>query len=226
MTANFVEIWHGEILPEEPEKQDYYLLLNTDEKEKAAAFKRPEVEKKYIKTRGVLRKVLGNYINQPPQQLLIKTAEHGKPFIEQQGLYFNLSHTGNKFVIAVSNCGEVGVDIEQYRQRLSLSGLVDKCFSVQEKEYWLSLPEEQKTTMFYRFWVRKEAFVKAVGRGIALGLDQCVVNPHKQNHFLSIPDEYGLAADWKIVDIALNKEDVCAMVIQDCQFRYQQIELK
>lgn len=225
MSEKFVDIWHGDILPAEPEEQDYFLLLNTEEKEKAATFKRPEVQKKYIKTRGVLRKVLGNYVRENPQQLVIKTAEHGKPFLAEFDLFFNLSHTGNKFVIAVSNCGEIGVDLEHPKERINLLGLVNKCFSVEEREYWLSLSEEQKVTMFYRFWVRKEAFVKAVGRGIALGLDQCVVNPQKQSSFLSVPDEYGEVSGWKIVDVELNKEDVCAIVMKDCHFNYQLTKL-
>jgi len=226
MTEKFVDIWHGDILPAEPEEQDYYLLLNAEEKEKAATFKRLEVQKKYIKTRGVLRKVLGSYVNEHPQQLVIKAAEHGKPFLEQQDLSFNLSHTANRFVIAVSNCGEIGIDLEQHRERVNLLGLVNKCFSIEEKDYWLTLPEEQKVTMFYRFWVRKEAFVKAVGRGIALGLDQCVINPKKQSRFIRVPSEYKAAIDWNIVDIELNNKDICAMVLRTTQFRYQQIAVK
>jgi len=226
MTEGFLEIWHGDILPPKPEKLDYYQFLNADEKEKASTFVRPELQKKYIKTRGVLRKVLGSYLNEKPQEIIINTGEYGKPFINESRLYFNLSHAGNKFVIAVSNCGEVGVDIEQYKNRNNLSGLVRKCFSDVEKAYWQCLSEEQKVAMFYRLWVRKEAFVKAVGRGIALGLNQCVVNPQNHTRFLNIPDEYGLSNDWKIVDVKLNKDDACAVVIKDMKFNFKQIELE
>jgi len=226
MTDNFLEIWHGDILPVGIEEPDYYQFLNHDEKEKAMRFARPELQQKYIKTRGVLRSVLGECINVDPQRVELKIGEYGKPFLAHGEVFFNLSHTDNKLVIAVSNCGEIGVDIEQYKKRAGFLGLVDKCFSVEEKQYWLSLSEDQKVKMFYRLWVRKEAFVKAVGRGVALGLIRCVVNPKKQTHFMRIPEGYGLVMDWKIVDVVLNKEDVCAVVMKDSEFCYRQTELK
>ncbi|NOQ77432.1 MAG: 4'-phosphopantetheinyl transferase superfamily protein [Methylococcaceae bacterium] len=226
MTANFVDVWHGEVLPVEPDEQNYYLFLNKTEKQKAASFIRPELQQKYIKTRGLLRKVLGSYLNIKPQKISIKVAEYGKPFIEEKEVFFNLSHTANKFVLAVSNTGEIGIDLEQYKKRKNLLGLVKKCFSELEQDYWMGLSESQKTMLFYRLWVRKEAFVKAVGRGIAVGLNQCVVNPDDLTRFLTIPIDYGLVEDWKIVDVQLTKEDVCAMVIKDIEFTYKQIELK
>ena len=173
----------------------------------------------------MLRKVLSSYINVSPQKVKFKIGEYGKPFLDGEELFFNLSHTGNRFVIAVSSCAEIGVDLEQTKDRNSLPGLVNKCFSIQEKAYWDGLSEAQKITMFYRFWVRKEAFVKTVGRGIALGLDQCVVNPHNQTKFLSIPEGYGLASDWQIVDVVLNKDDICAVVIKEREFSFKQIEI-
>ncbi len=224
MTEKFLDIWHGDILPTEPEEHNYYELLNDDEKQKSATFTRVEVQKKYIKTHGVLRKVLGDYLKTHPQEINIKTGEHGKPFVDDE-LFFNLTHTGNRFAIAVSNCGEVGIDLEHYRERNNLQGLVEKCFSKQENDYWQGLSKEQKIIMFYRFWVRKEAFVKAVGRGIALGLDQCGISPQDQSRFLTLPKEYGVVEDWKIVDITLEEGDVCAVVIKDMEFKYKKIAL-
>lgn len=222
---SFLEIWHGNILSAESEQQNYYALLNDAEKEKEATFLRPELQKKYINTRGVLRKILGSYLNVNPQKIRINTGEHGKPFVDDE-LFFNLSHTGNKFAIAVSNNAEVGIDLEQYKNRTNLQGLVGKCFSKEEQAYWHKLTKPQKVTMFYRFWVRKEAFVKAVGRGIALGLNQCAVDPQNQLRFISIPDKYGVEDDWKIVEVTLDKADVCAVVINNAEFKYKLTELK
>ncbi len=225
MKRSFVEIWHGDILSAETDGQDYYQFLNAADKEKAARFARPELENKYVKTRGILRSILASYLNEKPEQLLIKTSKYGKPFLPETGLFFNLSHTGNKFVIAVTNVSEIGIDLEQPRQRINLSGLVDKCFSIEEKAYWQSLPVDRQVTMFYHFWVRKEAFVKALGRGIALGLNQCVVNPERQNRFLSIPENCGLASDWKIVDVSITDEECCALVMKDMDFDYKQTKI-
>ncbi len=225
MKGKFVDIWQGAILSEHPESIDYYHYLNAEEKQKVSSFIRPELQQKYIKTRGVLRKVLAGYLNEKPEEIKIKIAEYGKPFVEGE-FFFNLSHTGNKFVLAVSDVSEIGIDLEQYKQRKNLAGLVKKCFSAVEIKYWESLSEQQQMIFFYQLWVRKEAFVKAIGRGIAVGLDQCVVDPEHQTRFLAIPTEYGCAKEWNIVDIPLNKGDVCAMVIKGVEFAYKQVEIK
>jgi len=225
MAESFIDVWHGDILSEEDGQQNYYEFLNDDEKVKVASFTRPGIQKKYIKTRGVLRKVLGEYLEIKSQDIEIKIAEHGKPFVENEALFFNLSHTANRLVIAVSNNSEIGIDLEQYKYRKNLQGLVKKCFSEEEKHFWESLSAQQQVMLFYQLWVRKEAFVKAIGRGIAVGLDQCVINPKQQTEFLSIPNEYGVAGDWKIVDVHLNKEDVCALVVKNMNFNYKSIGL-
>ncbi len=222
----FVEIFSGEMLSAESDREDYSQFLNDDDKQKAAEFLRPELAKKYIKTRGVLRKVLASYLNEQPEKLIIKTNEYGKPFVPESELFFNLSHSGNQFVIAVSNGGEIGVDLEQPKQRVNLSGLVNKCFSREERIYWESLPLKDQANMFYSFWVRKEAFVKAVGRGIALGLNQCVIDPDQHDTFLSIPATYGKANEWKIVDVPIAATYCCALVTKQMDFDFRQARIE
>ena len=222
MSSLFVDVWHGDMLLKQSEEDYYWALLNDDEKQKADTFSRSELQKKYVKTLGILRKILASYLDIEPKFIDIKKGDYGKPYLAEDCVNFNLSHTGNKFVLAVGNVGDMGIDLEQHRDRKNLSGLVAKCFSEEESIYWNSLSDMQKTQMFFRFWVRKEAFVKAVGRGIALGLEQCVVDPNNQACFLNIPAAYGLASDWKIVDIQLKQEDICALVTKDLEFDYKQ----
>ncbi len=225
--GNFVELWYGQILSNKGSGQDFLPLLNKYEREKLANYTRQDLQQKYINVRGILRIILAPYLNCMPQQIIIKTGKYGKPFVSDKSdepVQFNLSHTGNEFAIVVSNCSEVGVDIEQCKKRKSLQALVEKCFSDQEANYWNALPEEQKTGMFFRFWVRKEAFVKAVGRGIGLGLNQCSINPEKLNSFTLIPEDYGLASDWKITNVPLDNDKVCAIVSKNIKFNYKQME--
>jgi len=226
MSSLFVDVWHGDLLLNQSEEHYYWSLLNDQEKQKADTYTRPELQKKYVKTRGVLRKILASYLDIESEYIDIKTGDYGKPYLAKGSVNFNLSHTGNKFVLAVGNVGDMGIDLEQHRDRKNLSGLVGKCFSEEESIYWHSLSDMQKTQMFFRFWVRKEAFVKAVGRGIALGLEHCVVDPESQACFLNIPAAYGLASDWKIVDIQLKQEDICALVTKNLEYDYKQTELK
>lgn len=227
---NFIDVWHGDILLATAQQRHYWSLLSASEKTKAVRFKHTYLQKKYIASRAILRRVLSDYLAIPPQQLLIKVATFGKPFIantinagindetnSEGHLYFNLSHQGNKLVIAVSNINEVGVDIEQCKPRKNMPTLVARCFASQEAQFWFATPKTQQTNMLYRFWVRKEAFVKAVGRGIALGLKQCIINPQQQSCFLKLPTGYGAPSDWKIIDVKLNTSDVeymCVVVLK------------
>ena len=114
------------------------------------------------------------------------------------------------------NC-RLGVDIEICKQRINLSGLVDKCFAEEEAAYWTQLPEIQKNREFYRFWTRKEAFVKATGHGIALGLNQCVINPENPTEFLRVPDNCGQASAWHVQDIDLG-EGIYSALVADKKF--------
>ena len=68
--------------------------------------------------------------------------------------------------------------------------------------------------------------LKRLGVGLALGLDLCIVNPMEQTRFLSIPDEYGLSSNWRIIDIPIDQDHICAVVTNDTEFEYKQMELK
>jgi 4'-phosphopantetheinyl transferase len=167
---------------------------------------------------------LADVTNTAPEQLRIRKTEHGKPYlVDYPELAFNLSHTGNQMVVAIAKNCELGVDIEHCKPRTNLATLVDKCFAEQEKNYWLKLPQAQQPQAFYRLWVRKEAFVKATGRGIALGLNQCVINPENLNEFLSIPEEYGIAYDWLIQDIDMGVT-ICGAVVVSTSKKCSEIE--
>jgi 4'-phosphopantetheinyl transferase len=120
-------------------------------------------------------------------------------------------------MIAVGwNC-QLGADIEICKPKINLSGLVDKCFAEEETAYWNKLPEDQQNREFYRFWTRKEAFVKATGRGIGLGLNHCVINPENPMEFLRVPGNCGMASAWHVLDIDLEQE-ICSAIVADKEF--------
>ena len=75
----------------------------------------------------------------------------------------------------------------------------------------------KKYQAFYRFWTRKEAFVKATGYGIALGLNQCVINPENPTEFLRVPENCGQASAWHVQDIDLG-EGIYGALVADKKF--------
>ncbi len=215
MNIDTIEIWHGNIAAEGAHYQNYWRILDAAEQARAEKIKNDSLRKHYVEVHARLRNVLAQTLNEPPEKINIKKAEHGKPYlVDTPELVFNLSHSASAMVLAVGWSCRLGVDIEICKSRASLNGLVDKCFAEEEIAYWNKLPEVQKTAEFYRFWTRKEAFVKATGRGIALGLNLCVINPENQAEFLRVPEDCGQASTWHVQDIAL-AQDICGALVVD-----------
>lgn len=216
--SNDLELWHGKVGAGDAHYQAYWRVLDADELAHAGKINNPLLHKRYVEIHGRLRNLLAQTLNEPPEQIRIKKAEHGKPYLaDYPELAFNLSHTADRVMIAVARQCQLGVDIEICKPRHSLSGLVDKCFAEEEAAYWTRLPEPQKTQAFYRFWTRKEAFVKATGCGIVLGLNRCVINPENPAEFLRVPKLCGQAAAWHVLDFDLG-EGICSAVVADKQF--------
>lgn len=84
---------------------------------------------------------------------------------------FNLSHTGNLAVCAVTIGHDIGVDVEHLERSVNLS-IADRFFSNQEADVLSRAEASLKQPLFFRFWTLKEAYAKATGRGLAIGLDQ------------------------------------------------------
>ncbi len=215
MNSDSIQIWYGDIAADDAHYQHYWPVLDAAEQAHAGNIKNDLSRKCYVEARGRLRNLLAQILNEAPDKINIKKAEHGKPYLaDRPDLAFNLSHSAGAMVVAAAwNC-RLGVDMERCRPRTGLTGLAGKCFAEEEIAYWQQLPEEQKTVGFYRFWTRKEAFVKATGRGIALGLTQCVVNPENQDGFLRVPADYGRASTWHALDLVLG-QDVCSALVTD-----------
>ena len=202
MTADHIECWLGSI--DADATHDQWQCLNAAEFAHATSITNPLLRNRYVIVRSRLRQLLGQKLVVAPESINFSIAAHGKPYLADcPELAFNLSHSANHWAIAIGRHCRLGVDIEIAKPRQNLASLVEKCFGEPEAAYWHSLPEAQQTATFYRFWTRKEAFVKATGRGIALGLKHCVLNPEQQTGFLSVPDEYQPASAWRIQDIAL-----------------------
>jgi len=215
MNTETIQVWHGNIAADDVHYQDYWQVLDAGEQAHAERLKNDLLHKRFVESHGRLRNILAQTLNEPPERLNIKKTDHGKPYLaDTPELVFNLSHSESVMVIAVAwNC-QLGVDIECCKSRTSLAGLVDKCFAEEEIAYWNKLPEDRKVTEFYRFWTRKEAFVKATGRGIGLGLNRCVINPENQAEFLRVPAEYGQASTWHALDINLG-QGFCSSLVTD-----------
>jgi len=145
-------------------------LLSPTETERARLLKSALIRSRFIAGRGMLREILGGYLDVDPADVRIATGEQGKPFVADgaMDLRFNLSHVDDLLVLAVATGVEVGIDIERIAVDKPVHDMARLAFSRREQEELYAMPASQQIRAFYRCWVRKEACLKASGKGFSL----------------------------------------------------------
>jgi 4'-phosphopantetheinyl transferase len=144
-------------------------FLSRSETDRAGRLKDDRVRRRFIAGRGKLREILAGYLGISPVLVHIKTGADGKPSLADPAytIRFNLSHTGDVLLLAVVDNREVGVDIESMESGKPLKSMARTVFSDHEQNELLHLPCAELQKAFYRFWVRKEACLKASGKGFS-----------------------------------------------------------
>ena len=175
--------------------------LSPEEKTRAERFSHPIARHGFILTRGYLRALLGHYLGIAPGKVELTVNAHGKPRLlqarENEGLVFNLSHSGTVAALAFGLDIPLGIDIEHLRRRGDPERLASYSLSAVELDRWRLLGPELRDESFIHYWNAKEAFVKAIGRGITLGLKQVVVAEDFQG-FQEVPIACEPASDWRL----------------------------
>jgi len=151
--------------------------------------------------------------------------EYGKPRLISDSLHFNLSHTDDHLLIAVGNVPDIGIDVERVNQRSNLAAIVQRILSKDELHQWRQLSPDQQLDAFYRLWTKKEAFVKAVGRGIALGMELCELEVEQGGQLIAIPSAYGVVSDWQVTELAVPSGLSAALVARRCCFKLARKEI-
>jgi 4'-phosphopantetheinyl transferase len=142
-------------------------VLSEDERARAARFRFDHDRKRFTSGRTALRLLLAGYLKTNPEKIQFAYGPAGKPSVAESALAFNLAHSGASAVLGFAlNC-QVGVDVELIRPIDDMQAVAQFSFSRGEYQRWQALPADQKTRAFYRCWTRKEAYLKALGEGIA-----------------------------------------------------------
>lgn len=151
----------------------YYRWLNTEERARYNRFRFEKDRLTYVYCRGVLRALLGRYLNVLPNNISFDYTEYGKPYLSgQHNLYFNLSHAGDYALIAFTTTSAIGVDVEMIDRTIDTDKLVHRFFSPVEITAVAALPQAERPVAFFKLWTRKEALIKAHGAGLSLPLAQ------------------------------------------------------
>jgi 4'-phosphopantetheinyl transferase len=166
LSSNEVHIWSAFLEKDKNNLFYFYSILSEDEQERANAFKFSKDQNYFIITRGILRCLLSFYLGQAPEKIEFVYGLWGKPYLlQEKSLNFNVSHSGEYALYAMTSGYEVGIDLEYIDNSLKLEELAPHIFSAAELNDWKNLEFEQRVNAFFIHWVFKEAFLKASGKG-------------------------------------------------------------
>lgn len=179
-----VHVWRAGLDIPEWQIQQLEQTLSPDEKERAERFCFDKHKRRFIVCRSFLRIILGRYLNLRPEQVQFCYSPRGKPEIannvSSQWLRFNLSHSNEMALYAITHGHLVGIDIECIRPSPDAEALSKRFFSPRESSEIKSLSANRKQEAFYKYWTLKEAYLKATGEGLT-GLEQVEVSLYPMN---------------------------------------------
>jgi 4'-phosphopantetheinyl transferase len=169
MPAVGVDIWTVGLRVSSVELARRRDLLSDQERARADRFHFAKDREAHIAAHGALRLILAKHLNCPAAEILFKEGTNGKPAVA--GLRFNLSHSANLGLVAVTSDRELGVDVEHIDPHRADVSVAHRFFSPSEASALEALPPEQQTVAFLNCWTRKEAYLKAIGLGLSVPLD-------------------------------------------------------
>lgn len=198
-------------------------LLSADESIRADKFVFPADRARFIGSRSALRLILSRYLDCSAAELEFQYNDHGKPellFPQGEGLGFNLSHTKELALVAISKGRNVGVDISPLRspdgQNLDWVPIAKRSFSVTEQTELFALREAFQAQMFHRVWCQKEAYTKGIGEGFRYGFQKFTVVVDPTGHTGLIADEKNplFVSEWQLANLDLGP-DYIAVIAYD-----------
>ena len=220
----YIDVWRSRIdLPKE-EIQKFHETLSQQEQERAEKFIFPDKYEEYVVTRGLLRTALSHVLEQSPGAFAFEYTTEKKPFLvkkfDGQSVSFNVSHSHGQALVAISLDRNIGIDIEKIRNDVAYEKLSKRFFSRAEYEALLQY-EGDPVQAFFTVWTRKEAFVKAVGKGIAFGLSEFDVNidPDEAPQMLTTRWNHDDVTKWHMSSIPTEPDYIATVVADAREFR-------
>jgi len=152
-------------------EQSLLALLHPNETERAMRLHFALHRQRFIIARGLLRKTLNLYTGIEPEKITFNLGRHGKLYLQDNtlNLQFNVSHSDDFAVFALTIQQEIGVDIEKMAPHFNKK-VAERFFSKQEYIQLMALSPKERIEGFYQIWTKKEAIIKALGEGLFTSL--------------------------------------------------------
>jgi 4'-phosphopantetheinyl transferase len=230
LTLRDVHVWCVSLDQEQSRVEAWYRTLSADEQTRAGRFYFARDRCHYIVGRGVLRNILGRYLDLQAQELCFSYGPKGKPGLapgleriaaRASGLRFNLSHSGLLALYGFTYGRDIGVDIEKNRPLEDAERIATRFFAAAEVEVFCALPEPVKLSGFFNCWTRKEAYIKATGDGLSMPLDRFEVSlvPGEPARFLHAAGNPREARRWSLRELEPAPGYTAAMCVEGQDWR-------
>ncbi len=215
-----VHVWRASLDLEASSIQSLQETLCVEEQQRAERFHFQKDRDRFIVARGLLRALLSRYLGEEPGHLRFVYNQYGKPALSEayskEPLCFNLSHSHGLALYAVTQNRNLGIDLEYIRTDFPYEEIAERFFSPQENAVLRTLPLNMKHEAFFTCWTRKEAYIKATGKGLSLPLDQFDVSliPREPAMLLSIAGNQQAACHWSLQELIPVPGYVAALAVE------------
>ncbi len=180
INSNEAHVWRVFLDVSTDEFENLLKSLSVDELARAGRFHFERDKRRFIAARGMLRRILGHYLGENPNDIRFEYTSYGKPSLVtdsgNDNLCFNLSHSGAFALYAITRIKKIGIDIERIRDDVKIEEIAHKFFSQGEISLLGKINKNKRTELFFQYWTRKEAILKARGEGISFPMEQCDVS--------------------------------------------------
>jgi 4'-phosphopantetheinyl transferase len=188
-------------------------VLCASEWERAMRFRMPADQARFAVTRGVLRTLLGRYLQLPCAAIAFSANEYGKPATDGE-IKFNVAHSGDYALLAFARDIEVGVDVERMRGERVVSELARRVLSPREYERFEIVAESERMPTFFQIWTLKEAVLKALGSGLSIAPEclEVAFYPDEPKLLGCSAKEIDDVSEWRVRSVSIGDEGYAAAV--------------
>jgi 4'-phosphopantetheinyl transferase len=223
-----VHIWQTNLKTLSIYSKDILNTLSPDEIKRADNLRFTRDREHFIVRRYLLRLILSKYCNCQPREIMFRYNSFKKPFIcipEFKEIKFNMSYSNDLMLVGLSRQKDIGIDIEKVREMRDLENIAVENFSLQELKYRDS--KLDKTNTFFKIWTRKEAFIKAKGKGIYQPLKSfCIdINSSGSYEHLVIFNHPFESKRWRTSELNTSDSYIASMAIKSDRFKISYFQL-
>lgn len=202
-------------------------LLEPEEQRRAKRFVFDHSRRRFIVARARLRQLVGAYTGEDPAKIHFDYGDKGKPSFGKGGPAFNISHS-EELLLAGFCSQPLGVDVEFLREVSDAEAISQRFFSSGETLTLLRLDRSERPRAFLQGWTRKEAYIKAIGRGLSFPLNrfEVVMHPQKPAEIISIDGDTEEAARWTLLHLEPAPNYLGALAVAGLDWRIRGFKLE